>query len=461
MRSFFILLVSVFILCSLTIQAQQNDEQMLKRIHDEALAHGQAYGWLETLCRNYPGRIAGSDIYIKAAEHTLSLVKTIRNVNGYLQECEANYWDRGDKEEAHIKAADGTKSPLNVLALGNSVRTPENGITAEIIEVHTLDEVQRLGREKIEGKIVFYNRPMNPTFVETFEAYGDAVDQRTRGPYEAAQYGAVAAMVRSVSLFQSDYPHTRCHRIQDTIHRIPTIAISTNDANRLSKLLSEQKVEGYIETNCHMVGPRYAPNVIGEIKGSTHPDEIILVGGHLDSWDNTAGAHDDGAGVVQSIEVLRILTEIGYKPKRTIRCVLFSNEENGLAGGKEYARVSNENNEFHLFAIESDAGGFTPRGFVFEADKEVLRPYMEKLSQWEPLLENYGLLFKEGYSGADVHPLLSQKGLLGGLMPDSQRYFEIHHAANDTIDKVNPRELELGAAAMASLIYLIDQHGLK
>ena len=243
--------------------------------------------------------------------------------------------------------------------------------------------------------------------------------------------------------------------------RIPGIAISTNDANMLSKKLKAGQVKVYLKTECKNMGSRYAPTVIGEIVGSEFPDEIIVVGGHLDSWDVGQGAHDDGSGCIQAIEVLHILKGIGYKPKRTLRAVLFSNEENGLAGGRKYAEISNLKKEFHLAAIESDAGGFSPRGFSFDSDTSVFKAYYKEVSKWLPLLESYGLIFEMGGSGADISPLKSQKGLLIGLRPDSQRYFDYHHTANDIIQNVNRRELELGAAAMASLVYLIDKYGLK
>jgi carboxypeptidase Q len=258
-----------------------------------------------------------------------------------------------------------------------------------------------------------------------------------------------------------DIPHTGVTVYADSTSMIPGIAISTLSAEKLSISIKKGVTQLYLKTNCKMLGLRPAPNVIGEIRGSVFPDEIILVGGHLDSWDIGQGAHDDGAGCMQSIEVLRLLISIGYQPQRTIRCVLFSNEENGLVGGKSYATISNEKKEFHLAAIEADAGGFTPRGFSFEADTSVLKSYYKQVSRWLPILESYGLYFEIGGSGADISPLKAQKGLLIGLRPDGQRYFDFHHTAGDTIENVHKRELELGAAAMASLVFLIDKYGLK
>lgn len=441
--------------------AQDEDAQFIKKIHDEVLSNGNAYRWLTELCTKHGGRIAGSDAYIGATKFTSKALKTIPGVVTRTQACEADYWQRGHKEQVYIVGSDGKRKKLNALVLGNSVATSPEGLTAEVIEVQSLDEVERLGRDKIQGKIVFYNRPMDPTRIRTFSAYGGAVDQRVYGPSKAAEYGAVAALVRSMTTAYDDFPHTGVTVYKDSLIRVPGLAISTNDAEKLSKALQKGRVNVFIKTNCKSVGLRPAPTVIGEIKGTEFPDEIILVGGHLDSWDIGQGAHDDGAGCVQSMEVLRVLQALDYKPKRTIRCVLFSNEENGLAGGKTYAKESNDLGEFHLAALESDAGGFSPRGFSFEADTSVFKTYYKNVSKWLPLLESYGLQFEMGGSGADISPLKSQKGLLIGLRPDSQRYFDFHHTANDLIEHVNKRELELGAAAMASLIFLIDKYGIK
>jgi len=297
--------------------------------------------------------------------------------------------------------------------------------------------------------------------LRTFNAYGGAVDQRVWGASKAAEYGGVGAIVRSMTLRQDDHPHTGTMVYKEEFPKISSLAISTNDANFLSDLLKKEKVTMTVRNNCSPGEEAVSYNVIGEITGTTYPDEIIVIGGHLDAWDVGGGAHDDGAGCAHSLAVIEILNGIGYRPQRTVRCVMFMNEENGLAGGKEYARVSNEKGEYHLAALESDAGGFVPRGFSFDGHAEVLKPFYAKVSKWLPLLESYGLYFTTGGSGADIGPLKSQKGLLIGLRPDSQRYFDYHHTTIDQIEAVNKRELELGAASMASLIYLIDKYGLK
>lgn len=443
------------------LAGQDEDALFIKKIHDEALTSGKAYPWLKELCTKHGGRIAGSPAYIGAATYTKNALSTIKGIQSRLQDCEASYWYRGSKEKVILLDGKDKKVHLKALSLGNSVSTPPGGITAEVIEVKSLDELESMGKEKIRGKIVFYNRPMDPTQIRTFNSYGGAADQRVYGPSKAAEYGAVAAIVRSLTTSNDDFPHTGVTVYKDSTQRVPGIAISTNDANMLSKRLAKGPVKLYIKTDCKTIGMKQAPTVIGEMKGSEYPEEILLVGGHLDSWDVGQGAHDDGAGCVQAMEVLRIFSEIGYTPKRTIRAVLFSNEENGLAGGRTYAQVSNQKGEFHLAALESDSGGFSPRGFSFESDTSVFKTYYKNVSKWLPILESYGLIFEMGGSGADISPLKSQKGLLIGLRPDSQRYFDYHHTENDRIENVNKRELELGAAAMASLIYLIDKYGIK
>ena len=346
-------------------------------------------------------------------------------------------------------------------ALGNSIGTGFKGVEGPVIQVKSLDEVKELGYENIAGKVVFYNRPMDPTQIRTFYAYGGAADQRVNGPAVAAEYGAVGTIVRSLTTLVDDVPHTGVTRYKEGIPKIPAVAISTKDANQLSRYMNLSDVSIYIETHCEMVDPaKESFNVVAEIKGSEHPEEIILVGGHLDSWDIGGGAHDDGAGCVHAMEVINTLNKLGYRPKRTIRCVLFMNEENGLGGGLAYAAASNKKNEFHMAAIESDAGGFSPRGFSCDASDAVFAPLYKQLTAWTSLLEPYGLHFSKGGSGADINPLKDQNGLLMGLRPDSQRYFDFHHTKNDKIIAVNERELKLGAAAMTSLVYLLDNYGL-
>jgi carboxypeptidase Q len=301
---------------------------------------------------------------------------------------------------------------------------------------------------------------MNPTHITTGRAYGEAGDQRGRGAIEAARYGAVGVVVRSLTLANDTNPHTGMMGYRDTITKIPACAISTVDADILSQLLklhSAAPVSFEFKQNCQHLPDVLSYNVIAEMRGTEKPEEIIIAGGHLDSWDTGDGAHDDGAGVVQSMEALRLLKQLDYKPKRTIRCVLFMNEENGVRGGNEYAKQAKQLAQHHIAAIESDAGGFTPRGFGIENNPAAIK----QLQPWLELFKPYSIDFiKEGHGGTDIEPLADGGTVLIGYTPDSQRYFDYHHTAIDTFDKVNKRELELGAAAITSLLYLLCEYGL-
>ena len=405
-------------------------------------------------------RLSGSIGAQKGVEYTKAQLETLGLDRVYLQEVMVPKWVRGEKEEAYILDSKN-KISIPVCALGGSVATAKNGLSAAVIEVHSIKEITELGEEKIKGKIVFFNRPMQPDNIETFTSYGGCVDQRFGGAKEASKFGAVATIVRSMNMRLDDFPHTGAQSYGDLPKDkyIPAAAISTNAAELLSKLLkANPNLKFFLKQSCEQLEDVLSYNVIGEIKGSEHPDRIMVVGGHLDSWDLADGSQDDGAGVVQSMEVLNIFKNIGYKPKNTIRVVLFMNEENGGRGGKKYQELSKANNENHIFALESDSGGFSPRGFSFDTDQANLT----KIQTWKGLFESYLIhSFTKGHSGADIEPLTSVKIIKAGLHPDSQRYFDYHHAANDKFDGVNKRELELGAATMAALMYLIDQNGLQ
>ena len=444
------------------ISAQNTDSLMIRKIYDEALGNGHAYGNLEYLCKKIGSRLSGSAGAQKSVEWTKKLMEDYGFDTVYLQEVMVPHWERGAKETAYILNGK-EKITVPVAALGSSIATSQKGITAEIIEVKSFDELKRLGESAVKGKIVFFNRPFNPRPIESFDAYRGAVDQRGQGAIEAAKLGAVAVIVRSMTHALDDHPHTGGMRYADNVTKIPAAAISTNGAELLSKVLKESKsgnVQFYLKQNCSTLPDALSYNVIGEMRGSSKMEEIISVGGHLDSWDLAEGAHDDGTGVMQSVEVLRIFKSMNYKPKRTIRAVMFMNEENGLRGGLKYAELAKANSEKHIAAIESDAGGFTPRGFSVDASNNALGAMSQN---WLPLLKPYLIEdIKAGGGGADIGPLKNAvPGVaLIGYRPDGQRYFDIHHASNDVFENVNRRELELGAAAMAALVYLIDQKGL-
>ena len=389
-------LFGYFLSCALLTAQEKtssDDAFFIRNIYDKALTEGRCYDWLAHLTTKIGGRLAGSPQAAAAVEYTRQMLDTLGLDTVWLQECMVPHWVRGDEEQVRIVNSSIIGSmDLNALALGNSIGTDKYGITAEVIEVKSLDEVEKLGRENIEGKIVFYNRPMDPKQLRTFNAYGGAVDQRAYGPAKAAEYGAVAALVRSMTTRLDDIPHTGVTVYSEGNRKIPGLAISTNDAELLSRLLTQETVRVFIKTNCQQLDDVLSHNVIGEIRGSEFPDEIVLVGGHLDSWDVGSGAHDDGAGCVHAMDVLQLIKRLGYRPKRTIRCVLFMNEENGLAGGLTYAENSNRKEEFHLAAIESDAGGFTPRGFSCDAEDAVFTEKFKTVVEWLPLLEAYNLL---------------------------------------------------------------------
>lgn len=439
--------------------ARLSDTLVIRKIYSEALSNPVAYHNLDYLCNRIGGRLCGSPQAGKAVEWTKRLLDEMSLDSVYTQPVMVEHWERGAKESGRVISAKSGNHGLNVCAIGGSVPTPEGGITAGAVEVKTLDELKTLGRDKIEGKIVFFNRAADPTPVYTFESYGGAVDQRARGAMHAAWYGAVAVVVRSATPAHDNFPHTGNQHNADSVKAIPAVCISTNEADSLSKwLYNDPGLQISISLSCISHPASLSYNVIGEIRGSVYPGEVILVGGHLDSWDIGQGAHDDGAGIVQCIEVLRLFKSLEIKPAHTIRFVAFMDEEYGQTGAKVYAEISKqrviEGKEKHIAAIEADRGGATPQGFSIDGSVEEL----DKIRSFQRLLEPYGIYsFMKGGSGVDIRDLKSQGALLIALVTDSQRYFDYHHSANDTFDKVNVRELELGAAAMTALVWLMDK----
>ncbi|MEZ2441160.1 carboxypeptidase Q [Chitinophaga sp. W3I9] len=437
--------------------AQEKDSVTLRKLADEVLTHSTAYENLRILTKQIGGRLAGSPQMVKAEDWGVKALKAAGADTVYLQECMVPHWIRGAKEEARIisKRRDFIP-PLEVLALGNSVGSGPDGVTAPVLEVASFDDLEAK-KDQVKGKIVFYNYHFNPTFIKTFHSYGDAVKYRGQGASRAAKYGAVAVIVRSMTHGANNFPHTGAMQYDSAYPKIPAVAIGLEDADRLSqRLKDDNSASVFLRTNCEMKKDTIGHNVIGELKGSKYPDQYITVGGHLDSWDVAEGAHDDGTGCVQSIEVLRAFKALGMKPEHTLRVVLFANEENGTRGGKKYAELAKARQEKHVFALESDAGGFTPRGFTTTMDA----PLKAKMNSWKPLFEPYGIYdFEEPGGGVDVGQLHEAIGTpMAELSPDSQRYFDIHHAANDVFEAVNKRELELGAFGMAGFIYLVDQN---
>jgi carboxypeptidase Q len=432
------------------------DQDVATRLLEAGLREQGAYATLEKLLSVGP-RLTGSaqaDAAVRLmAEHMTSLgFEKVRT-----EPVTVSHWVRGAVEEGRILPTKSGAIPVKVRALGNSIATPPGGLTAGIVEVQSLAEVEKLG-DRARGRIVFFNGAMDPTLIDTFPAYGGAVGQRSAGAFAAAKVGAIATVVRSVSSAVNDDPHTGTMDYGPGVPKIPAVTISTAAADRLDALLrSDPDARLFIRTSCATLPPVTSHNVMGEIIGSEKPDEVIVVGGHIDSWDLSVGAHDDGAGCAQSIEAVRLLRELGLRPKRTIRVVLYMDEENGGTGGRDYARSDNRKAERHIAAIESDRGGFLPLGFGVSATGETLA----RIRSWEPLMQRMGLQWiRPGGGGVDIGPLAESGTILLDLVPDSQRYFDVHHSGIDTLDKVNRRELQLGANAMALMAYLIAEDGL-
>ncbi len=447
--------LTIILLLLSIVKISQAQQDLVDRIFSNALASDVAYENLRILCETTEGRISGTPEAAAAVEFTRQIMAGMDLDSVYLQEVMVPAWRRGEPEISRVISQHFGITELTVSALGRSPGTGPDGLSAQVVEVMQLDELEALGREAIEGKIVFFNRPVDQTHYNTFRGYGGAVDQRFHGPARAAELGAVAALVRSVTTAYHDHAHTGVMRINADGRNIPALAVSPVGADLLSNQLGQDSdLLVYIRTTSHQLPDMLSYNVIGEIRGTEHPGQVITVGGHLDAWDNSPGAHDDGAGCMQSIDVLRIFLEEGIRPKRTVRAVMFMDEEISQRGGNKYADKAHENGEKHYFAIESDRGAFTPRGFSIDASEEKLNAIIQLKEYFAP----YGMHeFFAGGSGVDIAPLKNYFDMaLVGLVTDSQRYFDLHHAPTDTFDQVNRREMQLGSAAMAAIIYLVD-----
>ena len=440
--------------------SQLNDSLFIRKMSDDIMGNGKAYENLRQLTKQIGGRLAGSPQMTKAENWGAEILKTLGADRVYMQECKVPAWNRGGADKASvIKIGDKKeKRALDILALGNSLGSGKNGVTAEVLALASFAELEERS-EEVKGKIVFFNYGFNPTNIQPFRSYGDAGIYRRIGAGRAAKYGAVAILIRSLTEATDNNPHTGVMAYNDSFPKIPAAALGLKDADYLwTTCKRNTTVKVSLITNGSFLPDAIGHNVVAELKGTQFPNEVITVGGHLDSWDVNEGAHDDGAGIVQTMEVMRAFKAINYTPKRTLRFVLFANEENGGAGGDAYATAAAASNEKHIFALESDAGGFTPRGFGFTTSPDKLNKIME----WKSLFLPYGVYdFRQGGGGSDIGPLNRKLGTsLAGLSPDGQRYFDVHHARNDVFENVNKRELHLGAVNMAALIYLVDKYGL-
>jgi carboxypeptidase Q len=435
---------------------EKTDSTHIKTLFNSVLIEGKSYEWLRDLTQNIGGRLSGSPEAAKAVVWGEQLMNSVGLDSVWLQPVMVPHWVRGEKEIATY-ITNGKQKNVPICALGFSIATPDIGVFAEVLEVSSLEEATALG-EKMKDKIVFFNRPFDNTLINTFSAYGGCVDQRVQGAAICGVFGAKGVIVRSMTNAEDDFPHTGTMTYKDLPQEqyIPAAAISSKAATILSAdLKTNPNLKFYFKQSCETLPDAPSFNVVGEIRGIETPDNIFVVGGHLDSWDLGEGAHDDGTGIVQSLEVAYLFKKNNIKPKNTIRIVFFMNEENGTRGAKKYAELAKFNKENHIGGLESDAGGHTPRGFSIQANASNTK----LLQSWKKLLAPYGLHdLDAGGSGADISPLKGEDVTLVGYRPDSQRYFDYHHTSRDTFDKVNKRELELGSASMASLVYLMDKY---
>ena len=448
----------LIISCETTVPYDQETADVITQFYGDALGERESYNLLRDLSKDIGQRLSGSEGAAKAVLWSKEIMEGYGFDSVFLQEVMVPHWERGAYEECFYYEGN-KKINLSILGAGGTVSTPFEGVTAEVVEVKSLEEVDVLGREGVEGKIVFYNKAFNQRYINIGTSYGETGFQRRLGAIKAAEYGAVASVFRSLSSSNDDYPHTGSMSYKEGVDSIAHGGLGVLSSIKLSeKIKVDPKTKLTVRLSGKWFPDALSHNVIGEIKGSENPDNIILVGGHLDSWDVSEGAHDDGAGCVHSIGALRLFQKQGIKPKNTLRAVMFMNEENGLRGGTQYAENAIKNNEKHIVAIESDASAYIPRGFGFSGSDEQL----EKIQDWLKYFDKNTIsYFSKGGGGADIGPLHRRTGTpMFGLSIDGQKYFEIHHTAKDVFEAVHPREMELGTASMASLVYLIDKYGL-
>ncbi|HEX2572434.1 MAG TPA: M20/M25/M40 family metallo-hydrolase [Polyangia bacterium] len=434
------------------------------RITGAELTGSQAHTILQSLTDSVGARFAGTPGAERAVEWALAEMRRVGLKNVRRETVKVPRWVRG---EAQVEVVAPSPHPLHAVALGGSVGTPAEGLTAEVVEVMSFDELKALG-ERVRGKIVLFNKPMVRS--HGFEGYGTAVPQRSRGAVEAARLGAVAVLVRSIGTGAFRLPHTGALRYDDAVPKIPAAALALEDADLLHRLLAGSTpatgaapaqtpaqvpvpVKVRLRLGAHMDGEVESANVVGEIPGQGRPEEFVLIGAHLDSWDLATGALDDGAGCAIVLETARLLTQLGLVPRRTLRVVLFMNEEFGLSGARAYAEAHKGELSRHVAAMESDSGAGKPYGITVaggEATAQMARALMEPLHAL-----GVTELRQADETGADLIPLKGHGIAMLGIAQDVSSYFDWHHTAADTLDKADPFELSLAAAAFAVMAHAV------
>jgi carboxypeptidase Q len=419
------------------------------KIIAHARADRGAYAKLAYLTDRIGHRLSGSAALDRAIEWAVKTMKD-EGFDARAERVMVPHWVRG-AEEASITAP--VAHPLVILGLGGSIATPKGGITAPVVVVKSFDELDAKAAQ-LKGTIVLYDVAMPPYSEAKGSGYGDIAPYRSRGAIRAAKHGAVAVLVRSVTAHSLRTPHTGAMRYEDAVPKIPAAAVSVEDSMMIARLAAQGPVTVKLRLESQKLPDAPSANVIGELRGKDKPDEIVMIGAHIDSWDVGQGAHDDGAGCVMMMHVLTTLKQLGLQPKRTIRVVLFTNEENGLKGAEAYAKDHAAELPKHVFALEADSGGFAPRGFSIETkapDPKVVAHYAEIAALLAPI---GATRVRAGGSGADLIPLIPQ-GVVGiGLEVDGRTYFDTHHTEADTLDKVDPQALADGVAAVAVLAYV-------
>ncbi len=422
------------------------DPDAVQKILDAGLRSDGAYRKLAWMCDRIGPRLSGSENLEKAVSWCSDEMKRDGLDNVHTEKVMVPHWVRG---EASGQIVTPTPHPMAILALGMSDGTKPEGITAEVVEVRSFDELKAIG-DRAKGKIVLFNKPIYANGGAD-RGYGSAVGLRYSGAAAAAKAGAVGMMIRSLATADLRIPHTGAMAYEDGVPHIPAAAIAPEDAELIHRFLDAgETVKVTFTLSCKTLPDAESANVIGEIRGSEAPDEIVVIGGHLDSWDVGTGAHDDGAGCAISMEALRLIRSLGLKPKRTIRAVLFTNEENGLRGGKAYAETHAAELGEHVAAIESDSGGARPLGFGVSAGPGGT-DIVKKLAA--PFARFDADDVQEGGGGADISPMAAAGVPQLGLRQDSTHYFDIHHTIADTLDKVDAHDLAMNATAMAVMAW--------